>query len=122
MKDETIVFETAKLAKEKGCYLHSFSNMYNQDGEFDSPYKETYPAYTQSLLQRWLREKRNMDVDVWCNGSGWGFSLNEVCGTSIYHFDVENNWMGTEPSSGMFYTYELALEQGLIEALNKLIF
>ena len=40
MKDQLVKFETAKLAKEKG---------------FEGPHLVLLP--TQSLLQRWIREK-----------------------------------------------------------------
>jgi hypothetical protein len=33
MEDQLISFETAKLAKEKGCYISGFPRMYNQDGK-----------------------------------------------------------------------------------------
>ncbi len=62
MKEELISFVTDKLAKEKGCSMNAFSRMYNQDGVFSSPYKKTYPAYTQSLLQKWLREVHKIQV------------------------------------------------------------
>jgi hypothetical protein len=104
MKDKLIDFETAKLAKEKECRLSGYPEMYNQDGDFDSPYKETYPAYTQSLLQRWLREKHGLNLYIALSGTkeiSWFWSIN----------DRKNQ-------SGSSKTYEQALEAGLQETLK----
>jgi hypothetical protein len=81
MDEHKITFETAKLAKEKG-FDEIVYNAYNLNGEFgnfydivgECPFSDNYgPEYidydklryaapTQSLLQRWLREKHNIHV------------------------------------------------------------
>lgn len=124
MKEQLITFETAKLAKEKGFKKESF-NYYNEKGEllYDNEFNsfgsfqgtklDNYiDAPTQSLFQKWLREVHNIYVDIWCNASGWGFNLNKTCGTTIYDF----HYIEDTPT-GMFKTYEEALEKGLQEAL-----
>ena len=78
-------------------------------------------APTQSLLQRWLREVYDLDVNVWCNASGWGFDINKTCGTSIYQYDINNNFKESIPYSGMFKNYEKALEEGLKQSLKRIL-
>lgn len=124
MKDELISFDCAKLAKEKGFngstrkenYYSSDSKL-NREMEwrsFDSDIHIFAP--TQSLLQRWLREKHNIIVQsipifsledelFW----KWDIILNH---SFIQHIE------GSTKISEMSKTYEKALEQGLIEGLN----
>lgn len=117
MKDELIEFETAKLAKEKG-FNNAVKGMprYEPDGTISASgfWDYNLAAPTQSLLQRWLREVHGIDVDVWCNASGWGVDLNKTNGTCIKGHVLDN----VETDSGMFETYEEALEAGLLEALK----
>ena len=65
-------------------------------------YFETYSAPTQSLLQKWLREKCNIHITIW---------YNEL--TEKYRIDTPENLDGIEYS-----TYEQALGKGLYEALK----
>lgn len=112
MKEQLIAFETAKLAKNKGFdSIEGWSRMYNQDGEFKSPYKETYPAPTQSLLQKWLREKHNILVE----------STHFTASHFTYKIYKKDNiitilFLGTVKD--IFDNYEHALEKGLQEALK----
>ena len=116
MKEKIITFETAKLAKDKGFEV-----------EVTSYYKEAFPenlmihgikcnfnkyvelccsAPTQSLLQKWLREKHNLDIlitkpensywDVYIWGETRELFFPNECAKS----------------------YEEALEKGLKNALN----
>lgn len=66
------------------------------------------------LIQRWLR-KKGVDVDVWCNASGWGYNLNKTNGTSLYHFDMD-----ADTPSGMYETHDQALLEGVKEGLKML--
>lgn len=96
MKEQIITFETAKLAKEKGFDEHSNNYKYYEyleNDEFDDPrsgdlivFKKkgdiklehgynkcknnNWLAPTQSLLQRWLREKHNIYIELMVDG--WG--------------------------------------------------
>lgn len=66
---------------------------------------------SQSLLQKWLREKHNVHVDMYRNSMGWQCSLDDaVSGThlELVTDEEENN------------TYEDCLELGLIASLNKI--
>ena len=75
-----------------------------------------YWRSTQSLLQRWLREKhyifvgvnvRNLDNDFY-------FELQ-----SIFNFDTEVV-LNQDVCGKMYDTYEEALEDGLLEALKEI--
>lgn len=128
MKEQLVTFETAKLAKEKGFNVPSY--VYQNDGIIpditniekdiieDARHKYTY-APTQSLLQKWLREKHGMhvtpDLSVY-NISGYYVridSYNRIKQEVKCHFHSEDKGL-------LFDTYEEALEKGLIEALNKI--
>lgn len=134
MEEQVISFETAKLAKSKGCYE---TNIIESDGALKENIVQFYndhgylcterdynkfccvpddddcseiPAPTQSLLQRWLREVCKIEVIVksWIEG-----------GKLVYIYSVNN--LGN-PSSYMNKhnkeSYESALETGLQSALK----
>jgi len=69
--ENTITFETAKLAKLKGFNWCSYTyfdfkgdSCYHITSENTNKSEETiYTRPTQSLLQKWLRE--NYDLDIW---------------------------------------------------------
>ena len=73
MQDTLIEFDTAKLAKEKGYILDSTWNVrliYNlKDGEVFAEQQQQTPKHgcercSQSLLQKWLREKHNIHISI----------------------------------------------------------
>jgi hypothetical protein len=75
MNEQLISFETAKLAKEKGFCEESTWFYYDHFGTvktLDWPTEENhntlsedrYSRPTQSLLQRWLREKQNIEIEI----------------------------------------------------------
>lgn len=137
ISDTLISFETAKLAKEKGIKLQLFGEGYeytDKDGnEFWTSVKngasgkeKTTPVIkcTQSLLQKWLREKYNIDIDV--------------CRDIEVHYNDETRWIvkvsnfnniieKNTPIAVLkhpehyhyidFKSYEEALEKGLYQAL-----
>ena len=83
---------------------------------FDDIYYCQFGDYLNlCLIQKWLRDEKEIDVDIWCNASGWGFNLNKTNGTSICDFDMD-----ADTPSGMYETYEKALEQGIKEALKQI--
>lgn len=139
MKEQLISFETAKLAKEKGfnleckCFytnprskmfgIDEHNNYYPIKNIFKKIYtigfeatlnsKNVIYSPTQSLLQKWLREKHNIDVEIHREGpiqsqrdgfSLWIMSLYET----IFPWKL----------GGIHNTYEEALEKGLQEALK----
>lgn len=120
MEEDLITFETAKLAKEKGFTLREVgSHTYNYFGDdgilgciswghlnLDQP-----AQVPQSLLQKWLREKHEINVVP-------AFSkFSRTYGYKIYF--IENG--GTEEINGQyskFISHEKALEKGLQESLK----
>lgn len=85
MEDQLISFETAKLAKEKGFDLNTYSNcwvktldgdvIHNSERRNISEHDRCTQHLmqpTQSLLQKWLLEKHNLFVSVELAYSSWG--------------------------------------------------
>tara|TARA_R110000796_G_scaffold215732_2_gene331731 strand:+ start:3651 stop:4031 length:381 start_codon:yes stop_codon:yes gene_type:complete len=123
MKDEIITLGTAKLAKEKGFSVsHRYGSwIYDLEDEelvytTDVMYRTNYLinnlgtlAPSQSLLQRWLREEKGVDVfihnSIKENHYDW----------SVYSQDKETI---ISECSQYYISYEVALEDGLIEALS----
>lgn len=99
MTEQLISLETFDLAREKGFTYNVLT--------------EHTKRPTQSLLQKWLREKHNYFLVVKCNGKGkFDFHGYYISDHTIYN-DIE---IGAEPYR--FNTYEEALETGLKEALK----
>jgi hypothetical protein len=132
MKEELVSFETAKLLKEKG--FDTPLNMFYRHGKLQTFVEDNYnlgieelcSAPTQSLAQKWLREKHKIDIFVipsfapiynYCNSERNidGFNLHER------RFDVyescifKNRKMIYHATS--FDLYEEALEEGLKQGL-----
>ncbi len=126
MKDELVSFETAKLAKEKGFDIStSIVNLTVGTGEVIS-------IPTQSLLQRWLREVHNYNIQiesengVWCyivktlpSKQDRDFADSKVCedGDLWLRSEIMNlDWYSQE-----YMSYECALEAGLQYTLKIII-
>lgn len=113
MKEQLIEYSTAKLAKEKGFFIEGVS-MYREDGKVarkasDYIFGNTYCRVTQSLLQKWLREKHGIDIMV----TPYYNTVKSYKST----FETE---MNMPTNFGYFKTYEQALETALKEGLNTL--
>lgn len=118
--EEICTYEVAKLAKEKG-FDENCSYVYNNDRVLLGVkgvrcwHKVEFTAPTQSLLQRWLREKGFGEVEVrhWPKTNKYPHH---------YGWEVKDN-LGDlmSYSSKMFDTYELALEDALKYALENLV-
>jgi hypothetical protein len=110
MNEELITFETAKLANEKGFPKLDYGYEYDKGGCVVDPtfYKGDYSIPSQSLLQRWIREKHNLKLWVAFNYTKEWFCyyVNQYDDTVILNADLREA------------TYEEALEKGLIEGLK----
>jgi hypothetical protein len=143
IKDEIVKIKTAKLAKEKG-FVEPCKKYYVEyliTNESDNPSFRTkkgeielstdfiinnshsdlsnenyicYAAPSQSLLQRWLREKYNIHVEPYISRILFGYIIKAMDNHPIYPSIQE-----TDKICG-FQTYEDALENGLYEALIKI--
>ena len=138
MKEQLISFETAKLAKEKGFEMETYRWYYSINGlngkvgsstmgmsylkNHSKRGKLYYSAPTQSLLQKYLREKEHLYVVVQLElqytreidqdgknphyvPEGWYYSINDDA-------------YSRGGSGKVFNTYEEALEDGLKETLK----
>ena len=151
MEEVLVQFETAKLAKEEGFQTLCFY-CYDQDGVLIEPYVENgsstdvefkvdltdmlenhnYPllfnnmstsAPTQNLLQKWLRDEKELIV---CVGACDLLSVDKREGRIRHYYffihevgnRIHSNSLGYEWKD--FDSYEKALECGLKEALIML--
>ena len=146
MNEQLISFKTDRLAKEKGfnepCYFYYYDNEClntpfiengsSTDVEFrvdvedflekhNFEYYDKFSAPTQSLLQKWFREVKLIDISVGYNyckeiKNKHGFlpeSFYQCCITDIRNNDIISDTVGYGSK-----TYEDALEMGLQEALE----
>lgn len=137
MEDQLIKHETAKLAKEKGfdcitqwyfhpeygIYFESFDVTDDDECEFYGNKnngkwaKGYYSAPTQSLLQRWLREKYNINLvthPLYGGNKVDNKQIAWVCKTP-----VEDEKFNKLPSISLQRkSYEEALEVGLVAGLK----
>ena len=125
MEEQRISFETAKLAKEKGFNL-VVSTAYCEEGVLRSCNPDFYLkgyhnqgmaslAPTQSLLQRWLRERHNVIVDIQLDQT----SYPKYC-FNIYRYEDFGNWEDVaNPEWGLYSSYEKALEEALELGLQE---
>ncbi len=133
MEEVIISLETAKLAKQKGLGIGDFMLCYTEDrlhlnpsfvshkweGEQEHYHiealerqKNDYPASTQSLLQKWLREQETpIIVTPTTDFIAWQ--------VEILHPDLELKTILIDPESNFYInSYERALELGLQYGLN----
>lgn len=131
MREQLVSFETAKLAKEKGfniktisfyhnnTFIKGLSNNRENHNDTITPF---YSAPTQSLLQKWLREKHNIIIIVDANNSSdtrgdinagkdyTNFGIKLIKNTRF----INGEWNHYQ----LFLEYEDCLEYGLEEALK----
>ena len=120
--DEICTYEVAKLAKEKGFPLQK---VIKQDGRaFFYELPQSHPDWTncdawyiptQGLLQRWLREEKNIHIAVFPN------LRNSYEYDWIVYIKGKECWLPTYSALNDFDTYELALEDALKYALENLV-
>lgn len=98
MKDEEIELNTAILAWKKG-------------------FPKKLGKITQSLLQKWLREKHNIHVE--CVHTTLDTLNNILYYCNIYNYENHHYLTQLNPIETKFYNnYEQALEEGLYKALE----
>lgn len=130
MEDQLVKFETAIFAKEKGFNIPTLyfyldgSLRYNHSIKLRN--SNTLPgtidvsAPTQSLLQKWLRDVHNIDIQITLVKAGYNeykveiYKRPENTNEYTYFFIKEEDCVYIK----YFHTYEEALEEGLQEALK----
>lgn len=120
IEEAYVTFETAKLLKEKGFGECSTSYI-SEDGDiFPTPLvkrKEHYPAPTQQMAMRWLREEKEIEIHI-------ALSALNADKSREYQYDIFfTNERYMEPSfvKHGFPYYEDAVEEALKFCLTKLI-
>ena len=129
MEEQLISYETAKLAKEKGFdekvyreydksgYLRCTSKSADVVlGPYDELLKSTeYPAPTQSLLAKWLREVHNIHITLFPEDKD---DKTKIWISKLYTLNYgEDSEVSYLKQGGTKITYEEALEAGLYQAL-----
>ncbi len=122
MEETKIKLETTKLAKEKGFIPNKKETYYNpMNGK---TLFEELPA-TQSLLQKWLREIHNIDVDVvrdsevhYQDETRWIVKISDWNDIQIKEFSIAQLKFPNHSHHTDFKSYEEALEKGLEEGLK----
>ena len=139
MKEQLTTFNTAKLAKKKGFWIKDSYRFdlkdkaticiggTNIDKELKDIYfnkgvpglghtqKDLAIVVTQSLLQKWLREKHKININI-----GWVYGDNYKRADWYYNvkgINLHNNNLMPH-NQHRFRTYEKALEEGLKQALK----
>lgn len=120
MKEQIVNFETMKLAYEKGfsestqfIYLKEYLKdpiLFPSGSNVVCGWMNVYPATTQSFLQKWLRERHNIYIEVYIKDSGYGYELVKT--------NCESTLEGRQGGVGHWDNYESALEAALYEALE----
>ena len=110
MTEELITLETAKLLKQKGFkqrkYLINVSTLHHCYKYLSVP--------PQSVAQKWLRETKNLHIEIYRNACGYGYAIVKA---------NNGTWMEDDDAKGPndggnWDTYEEALEAGIFEALK----
>lgn len=125
--EEICTYEVCKLAKEKGFpqrgidsnkyWFENFNGIVEEVKDNVFLY-EIYPESrlarqtTQSLMQRWLREEKNIDIAIVPLYTG-GYSY------IVYNIHCRDNRV-VNTNAG-YDTYELALEDALAYSLKNLV-
>lgn len=134
MKDELISLEVAKLARKKhfnevSYYIYSKYGLekYTITVYHKNIYQGSDPIYlapTQSLLQRWLREKYNCIIVISPHrdyyNECWKSKEDILWEVSVNYYGTKLDIEYTDKSdfnAHHFNTYEKALEEGLKQGL-----
>lgn len=121
MTEEFVTLETAKLLKEKG-FNEYCKNVIDIDNilrvtlyrtNSNLP-KQCFSLPTQSLAQRWLRETKNLHIEIYRSAVGYGYAIVKADNGT---WQEDDDSRGTN-DGGLWDTYEEALEAGIQEVLK----
>lgn len=71
-------------------------------------------APTQSIAQKWLRETKNLHIEIYRSAVGYGYAIVKADNGT---WQEDDDSRGTN-DGGLWDTYEEALEAGLVECLK----
>lgn len=121
MTEELVTLETAKMLREKGFneYCKNVIDINNIPRETlyrinDDLPKQCFSQPTQSIVQKWLREIKNLHIEIYRSACGYGYVIVKA---------NNGTWMEDDDAKGPndggnWDTYEEALEAGIFEALK----
>ena len=133
LKDQLVSFVLAKLLKDKNfniecdngfVFNHITEELLEENFNYWNGLTNSnwnyYERPTQSLLQRWLREKYNLHINVYCT-----YDENDETYNTYWNVNIINLEWGSDKEQHLekqlkIYKliYEEALEEGLLEALK----
>lgn len=134
MNKELTTYKTAKAAKIAGFkpdkpstdYVLGFVDEYDNNlkcigyketeiQEEDYSREDYYLRPTQSELHKWIRDNRNVLIQVYNNASGYLWALSKI----PYGSDLGYSEYDGPNASGVWDSYEDAFEDGLSQVLKK---
>lgn len=126
MEEQLITYETAVLAKTKGFNVPTRNVFLNnkiiiKNGYWPEKHQSDISVVTQSKLQKWLREKKLIDVSPGYNYCKKVIGKYGTLKESFYQCtitDIRNNNIISDTAGYGSKTFEEALEKGLKYALN----
>ena len=127
IKEEYVSLETAELLKAKGfkeachCYYLDGYKFTHYHGEIIPKDKETYPAPTQQVAMRWLRERQKIAYNILIIADGDLGMLHYLFEIQEIDNDFCQSNGSLETTEEQFETYEEACEAAIKYCLNNLI-
>ena len=126
-QQETLInFETAKLAKEKGFNIYQ-NHQYGQSGAiyYYSLYQcklfgDVYYAPSQSLLQKWLRDKCKLHIEIQLGKDDYQIFYNYRIDKIEFVKNYVTDYLSLNEIHNGVSNYEECLEMGLQNALKLL--
>lgn len=132
MEDGVVDFDIAILAKEKGFDIDCLYKHLNEDQifkcigtpwecQYDPPKENFINAPTQSLLQKWLREKHNIDIVIYpVELKTETRNVFQKIQDKEYSYYISIGGIQQYFVYKCHSSYEEALEQGLLEGLKSI--
>lgn len=96
MEEQKLTYKVGSLAKEKGF------------DEYDVYTEENIP---QSLVQKWLRDKHDIDIEI-------EVFKDPETHIKFYEVGIYADFLEEEDDNTQYDTYEEALEDAILEALE----
>lgn len=116
--DNLIEYKTALLAKQKGFKTRTITTKFTNDyllGGKNVMINENCISLWMYELQKWLREKHNVIIDVQLDQ----ISYPKYC-FNVYKYEDFGNWEDIDnPDWGLYSSYEKALKDALVLALQN---
>lgn len=122
MTEELVTLKTAKLLRKKGFNEYCKDIIREDNGRLMQSIFRTnkelpnlcYSRPTQSLAQKWLRETKNLHIEIYRNACGYGYVIVK---TDNGTWRADDDAKGPN-DGGNWDTYEEALEAGIFEVLK----